>query len=103
MATINSMKKLSKNMPSATELLRKRYAGNQLELEHFIKEERERIEIADLIYNARCDAGLTQAELAKLVGSLGNRAIIQLNTNHDTSNEISIDTPRRTASSTGAL
>src|SRR5271170_6436425 len=42
-------------------------------------------------------------ELAKLTGSLGSRAIIQLNTNHDSSTDISIDTPRRIASSTGAL
>lgn len=59
----------SKKERSGTNLLRKRYVKDDARLERYIQDERERLDIADLIYHARSEAGLTQTELAKLVGT----------------------------------
>jgi ribosome-binding protein aMBF1 (putative translation factor) len=59
----------TKNKQSGTDLLRKRYVQDNALLEQYIQDERERLDIASLIYDARSEAGLTQTELAKLVGT----------------------------------
>jgi len=59
----------SKKEESGMDLLRKRYVKGDARLEQYIADERERLDIAELIYNARFEAGLTQTELAKLVGT----------------------------------
>ena len=43
--------------------------GNDTELQQMIAEETVNAEVARLIYDARTAAGLTQAELAELIGS----------------------------------
>jgi ribosome-binding protein aMBF1 (putative translation factor) len=59
----------SKKEQSGVDLLRKRYVKGDAQLEQYIADERDRLNIAELIYSARSEAGLTQTELAKLVGT----------------------------------
>jgi len=53
----------------AVEMLRKRYVKGDPEREASVEAERMNAEIAELIYAARTDAGLTQQQLAELVGT----------------------------------
>jgi len=53
----------------ALEILRKRYIGDDEALQAALEAERVNARVAREIYDARKDAGLTQAQLAKLVGS----------------------------------
>jgi ribosome-binding protein aMBF1 (putative translation factor) len=59
----------TKKEESGIDLLRKRYVKGDARLKQYIADEREHLDIAELIYNARLEAGLTQTELAKLVGT----------------------------------
>lgn len=52
----------------AVEIMRK-LIGEDPEMERMLKEERERSEVAQMIYDARVRANLTQRELAERVGT----------------------------------
>ncbi len=54
---------------NAVEILRNRYVRGDLERKASVKAERVNAEIAGLIYTIRTDAGLTQQQLAELVGT----------------------------------
>jgi transcriptional regulator with XRE-family HTH domain len=56
-----------KRTPSAVEALRRRYVEDDVEAQATLREERVNARVAQLIYEARRQAGLTQAELADLV------------------------------------
>lgn len=58
-----------KTKPYTLEDLRKHLAKNDPEFERHLAEETQRLYIAEEIYKARMKAGLTQAELAALVGT----------------------------------
>lgn len=53
----------------AVELLHRRYIKGDAEREASVQEERVHAEVACLIYDLRKDAGLTQKELAELIGT----------------------------------
>lgn len=53
----------------AVEILHRRYFEGKPEMMALLEEERANAEIARKIYDLRTDAGLTQRELAKLVGT----------------------------------
>jgi len=53
----------------AVKILHDRYIKNDPEMAGLVQQEREKAGIARQIYNVRKDAGLTQAELAKEVGT----------------------------------
>ena len=53
---------------STTKILRRRL-GDSPELREMIADEKLNVHIARLIYDARTEAGLTQAKLAELVGT----------------------------------
>ncbi len=58
-----------KSTKSAVEIMHKRYVkGNKKRLK-YIEQERERIEIAQKIYDLRTNANLTQEELARRIGT----------------------------------
>ena len=46
-----------------------RMIGDDAEMRHMIAEERVNAQVAQMIYEARTEAGLTQKELAALIGS----------------------------------
>ena len=46
-----------------------RVIGDDAELRHLVDEEKLNVRIAEMIHDARSAAGLTQAELARLVGT----------------------------------
>ena len=54
---------------NATEILRSRYVKNDPERKASVETERVNAEIARLIYTKRNEAGLTQGQLAELVGT----------------------------------
>jgi len=58
-------------MPKTTDALKiiERMVGRDKELREMIAEEAINARVARMIYDARHDAGLTQAQLAKLVGT----------------------------------
>ena|SRR5579883_1801258 len=58
-----------KKKTSAGELLRKRYVKNGARMNQLIADERDRLNIAECLYNARMEAGLTQTELALKAGT----------------------------------
>ena len=53
----------------AVELLHRRYIKGDAERKASVQEERVHAEVARLIYDLRKDAGLTQKELAELIGT----------------------------------
>ena len=57
-----------KRITDAVEILNRRF-GNDPETRRYMKDYRLNTHIAQLIYDAREDAGLTQKQLAKLVGT----------------------------------
>ena len=65
------MPKRSKRAPTtdAVEILHRRYFEGKPEVLAMLEEERANAEIARNIYQLRTDAGLSQRELAKLVGT----------------------------------
>jgi transcriptional regulator with XRE-family HTH domain len=58
-----------KGTTDAAEILRKRYVKDDPERKASVEEERVNAEVARLIYNMRTDSGLTQEQLAELVGT----------------------------------
>ncbi len=54
---------------SASEVLRNRYIKGNKKRQESVKRERENLNIAGQIYNLRTDAGLSQRQLAKLIGT----------------------------------
>jgi DNA-binding XRE family transcriptional regulator len=59
----------SKKKKSASSILHNRYINNDPEMKELLEEAREEYEIALQIYKLRQDAGLTQAELANILGT----------------------------------
>lgn len=53
----------------ALQILHKRYVNGDKRKEELLQAEREISNIAEQIYNLRIQAGLTQAQLAKLIGT----------------------------------
>lgn len=53
----------------AVDILRRRYVGDDLQRAAEIERERTNAEVAQLIYERRTAAGLTQKDLAQLVGT----------------------------------
>ena len=53
----------------AVDILRRRYVGDDVQRATEIERERTNAEVAQLIYDRRMAAGLTQKDLAKLVGT----------------------------------
>ncbi len=53
----------------AIEILHRRYFEGKPEMLAMLEEERANTEIAQMIYDMRTEAGLTQRQLAKLIGS----------------------------------
>jgi len=58
-----------KTTTDALEILRKRYIGNDKERLESLEKHRENLAIAEQIYLLRTQAGLTQEQFAKLVGT----------------------------------
>lgn len=58
-----------KTTSSAVEIMHKRYIKGEKRRLKYIKEERERVKIAQKIYELRTQVGLTQKNFAKLVGT----------------------------------
>jgi DNA-binding XRE family transcriptional regulator len=58
-----------KNTRNAVEILRNRYVEDDPERKASVATERMNAEIARLLYTMRTEAGLTQNQLAKLVGT----------------------------------
>ena len=58
-----------KTTSSAVEILRSRYLKDDPERKASVEAERVNAEVARLIYTTRTDAGLTQGQLAELVGT----------------------------------
>ncbi|MBW8038571.1 MAG: helix-turn-helix transcriptional regulator [Planctomycetes bacterium] len=54
---------------SAAEIMHRRYIKGEKKRLKYIEKERERVEIAQKIYELRIQVGLTQQELAKRVGT----------------------------------
>lgn len=71
------MSQKRKPTTDAVEILHWRYFEGKPEMMELLEEERTKAEIARQIYNLRTEAGLTQKELAKLVGT-SPAVIIQL-------------------------
>lgn len=65
------MAKSKKNRPTtdAVDILQRRYFEGQPEMLALLEEERANAEVARKIYKLRTDAGLSQRQLAKLVGT----------------------------------
>ncbi len=63
------MRKKKKQSTDAVEILHRRYFEGKPERLSLLEEERANAEIARKIYELRTKAGLTQRELAKLVGT----------------------------------
>jgi len=61
--------KTGKREATGVELLRSRFVKGDAAKEKFISDERNRMDVAQSIYDARMKAGLTQEELANLVGT----------------------------------
>lgn len=53
----------------AVDILRRRYMGDDLGRAAAVERERTKLQVAQLIYDRRVAAGLTQKELAQLVGT----------------------------------
>ncbi len=66
---ISIMTKKNKTTTDAVKILHNRYIKDDPKRLESLKEEREKAYIAGQIYNLRTQAGLTQAQLAKLVGT----------------------------------
>jgi transcriptional regulator with XRE-family HTH domain len=62
-------RKRAKPTTDAVEILRQRYFEGKPEMEATLEEERAKTEVARLVYDLRDQAGLTQKELAKRVGT----------------------------------
>jgi len=58
-----------KKITSASEVLRRRYIGDDPERKASIEAERVNAHVARMIYDLRGDAGLSQKELAELIGT----------------------------------
>jgi ribosome-binding protein aMBF1 (putative translation factor) len=54
---------------NAAEILRRRYVKNDPERKASVEAERVNVEVASLVYDVRAEAGLTQGQLADLVGT----------------------------------
>ena len=54
---------------NAAEILRRRYVKNDPERKASVEAERVNVEVARLVYDVRAEAGLTQGQLADLVGT----------------------------------
>jgi len=63
------MKDRSKKKTTDAGEILDRVIGDDAELRHLVEEEKLNVRIAEMIHDARTAAGLTQAELAKLVGT----------------------------------
>ena len=61
---------MTKNLTtSAVEILRNRYVKNDPQRKASVETERVNAEVARLVYDVRTEAGLTQGQLANLVGT----------------------------------
>ena len=58
-----------KKTTSASEILRRRYVGDDPERKASVEAERVNAQVARMIYDLRVDAGLNQKELAELIGT----------------------------------
>jgi ribosome-binding protein aMBF1 (putative translation factor) len=61
--------RIRKTTKNAVEILQRRYFAGHPKKEALLEEERANATVARQIYKLRTDAGLTQRELAKLVGT----------------------------------
>lgn len=61
--------KENKDITNAVNVLHRRYIKDQPERKASLQEERINAQVAQLIYDLRKDAGLTQQQLAKMVGT----------------------------------
>ena len=64
-----SARKSNKKIRNAVEILKSRYLDRDPEMSRLVEEERANMEVARKIYDSRLKAGLSQRELAKLVGT----------------------------------
>ena len=58
-----------KTIKSAVEIMHRRYIKGDKKRLKYIEQEKERVEIAEKIYELRAKANLTQKQLAKLIGT----------------------------------
>lgn len=58
-----------KTSTNAVEILHRRYIGRNLRKHRALQKERDNLQIAQRLYEMRCEAGLTQAQVAKKVGT----------------------------------
>ena len=63
------MAKSQSKTPDAVEILRQRFIEGNPEMEALVQQEREKLAVAQQIYDLRTEAKLTQKELADLVGT----------------------------------
>lgn len=63
------MTRKRKNATDAVKILHNRYIGDDPKKLQSLKEEREKSDVASQIYNLRTQAGLSQKELAKMIGT----------------------------------
>ncbi len=71
----NAMKKKqtkSKKVSNGTRILEHRYLRNDPEMQELVLQEFENLQIAQQIYDLRQQAGLSQDELASLIGTKGS-------------------------------
>lgn len=61
--------KRSAKKTNAVDILRRRYIQNNPKREMSLQEERVNAEVARMIYNARMEAGLSQKQIAAMVGT----------------------------------
>jgi ribosome-binding protein aMBF1 (putative translation factor) len=54
---------------SASDILRRRYVGNDVDRAARVEHERVNVEVAQMIYDLHTRAGLTQRDLAKVIGT----------------------------------
>jgi ribosome-binding protein aMBF1 (putative translation factor) len=64
-----SVKKPSRKTSDAVEVLRRRYLANDSDMASMVQEELANLDIARKIHELRVRAGLSQRDLAKLVGT----------------------------------
>ena len=62
----------TRKITDGIEILERRYVRNDPEMKRLIQEEFEKLQIAQQIYDLRQEAGLSQEELAALIGTKGS-------------------------------
>jgi ribosome-binding protein aMBF1 (putative translation factor) len=63
------MARKKRKTSDATEVLRRRFVEGDAEMETLVRQERDNLDVAQQLYDLRTQAGLTQQQLADLVGT----------------------------------